>query len=61
MKIQATPKNVAITEKSLKLYMTNQIYRLGAFTYKTISDVDFTDEPVVQFNVPVLEKTFIHN
>ena len=42
-------KNVAITEKSVKLYMTN-----------IISDVDFTHEPIVHFNVPVLEKTFIH-
>ena len=31
--------------------MTNQIYKLGYLPAKIISDIGFTDEPVVQFHL----------
>ena len=39
--------------------MTNQLYQSGAFTSKIISDIDYTDASVVQFNIPVVENTFV--
>ena len=36
----------------------NHIYQPGASTKVTL-DIDFTDEPVVQYDVPVVENTFV--
>ena len=33
----------------------------GHLPPKIISDIDYTDESVVQFNVPVVENTFVDN
>ena len=33
---------------------TNQIYQPGAFTYKNYPGIDFIDEPVVQYDVPIV-------
>ena len=36
---------------------TNHIHQPGVFTYKSLQD--FTDEPVIQCDVPVIENTFV--
>ena len=57
LKRQATSKNVAIIEKSV-IYPVWQIKinESGAFTNKNY--LILADEPVVQFNDPVVENTF---
>ena len=63
MKIQkVTSKNISITKKkekrkSNKSYMvcTNKEHLHTKFT----TDIDFTDEPVVQYNLPVVGDTFV--
>ena len=55
---EAATKNVAITEKKKTVCQRNHIYQPGASTKVTL-DIDFTDEPVVQYDVPVVENTFV--
>ena len=58
-KIQELTSNIAITEKNENLCRTTGIPGTqGAFSDKVTPYIDgFTDEPVVQCNVQVLENT----
>ena len=44
-------------EKMKAICKTNHIHQPGVFTYKSLQD--FTDEPVIQCDVPVIENTFV--
>ena len=52
-------KCVVITEKKGKtICLTNHMYQAGAFMLKFTPDIDFTNERVVQCDVPVVKNTF---
>ena len=53
--MQELPSNIVITEKREKAISQTYIKLRRAFTDKVIN---FTDEPVVQCNVPVIKKYF---
>ena len=58
LKIQkATSKNVAVTEKNGRQYVrhTNQ----GHLSTNVTPVIDLTDEPVIQYDVPVIENSFV--
>ena len=61
LKIQeATSKSVAVTEKKEKRYARHIIYtNQGHLQIKFTPVIDFTNEPVIQFDVPVVENTFV--
>ena len=56
-KIQEVTSNIVITEKNEKLCHTTAIPRIqGAFSDKVTPNIDgFTDKPVVQYDVQVVE------
>ena len=58
-KIQEVTSNIVITEKNEKLCHTTAIPQIqGAFSDKVTPNIDgFTDEPVVQYDVQVVENT----
>ena len=39
-------------------FQTNHIYQLGAFNCKGYPNIDFTNEPVFQYDFPLLGNTF---
>ena len=60
LKIQATSKKCY--DHCVKQYVWQIKYTSqGYLPPKIISDIDYTDESVVQFNVPVVENTFVDN
>ena len=60
MKIQATIKKCC--DHCVKQYVWQIKYTNDAhLPPKIISDINYTDESVVQFNVPVVENTFVDN
>ena len=61
LKIQeATSKSVAITEKKGKQYVRQISYiNHGHLFTKVTPVIDFTDEPVIQCDVPIVENTFV--
>ena len=60
MKIQeATLKDVAISERKEKQYIRQIMYtNQEHLPTKVTPDLDFSDEPIVQYDVPVIENTF---
>ena len=61
LKIQeAMSKRVAITEEKRKQYVKQIIYiNQRNLPKKVIPVTDFKDEPVIQYEVPVVENTFV--
>ena len=59
-KKQHKKKSVAITEKKWNQYVRQIIYiNQGHFPTKVTLVIDFTYEPVIQCDVPVVENTFV--
>ena len=53
-------KNVAITEKKGKQYVRQIIYiNQGHFSTKFTPVIYFTDEPIIQCGVPVVDNTVV--
>ena len=60
MKIQATSKKCC--DHCVKQYVWQIKYTSQGYLHpQIISDIDYTDELVVQFNVPAVENTFVDN
>ena len=61
LKIQkATSRSVAVTQKKGKQYIRHIIYtNQGHLPTKVTPDIDFTDEPVIGCDIPVVENTFV--
>ena len=60
LKIQEATSSVVITKKKGKQYLIQIIYiNQGHFPSKVSPIIDFTDEPVMQCDVPVVEYTFV--
>ena len=60
MKIQEVISNIVITDKYGKLCQSRDTRTQGAFSDNFTPDIDgFTDEPVVQCDVQIVENTFI--
>ena len=52
-------KDVAITERKEKQYIRQIMYtNQEHLPTKVAPDLDFSDEPIVQYDVPVIENTF---
>ena len=51
--------DVAVTEKKGKRYARHIIYIYIPGVPKVTPVIDFTDEPVIQSDVPVVENTFV--
>ena len=57
---EAMSKNVAITEKKGKQYVRQIIYiNQGHFSTKFTPVIYFTDEPIIQCGVPVVDNTVV--
>ena len=57
---EAISKSVAITEEKGKQYVRQIIYiNQGHLPAKVTPAIDFTDEPIIQYEVPVVENTFV--
>ena len=57
---EATSKSVVITEKKGKQYVRQIIYiNQGYLPTKVTPVIDFTDEPIIQCEVTVVENTFV--
>ena len=52
--MQEVGSNVAVTDKK---FFTQIIYT-RSISDKRLSDIDFTDEPVVKHNIPDVKNTF---
>ena len=61
LKIEEAPsKSVAITEEKGKQYVRQIIYiNQGHLPSEVTPAIDFTDEPIIQYEVPVVENTFV--
>ena len=46
-------------EKRKSICPTNHVYQPGLLSTKFTPDIDFTDEPVVQCDVPIIKNTFV--
>ena len=57
---QTTSKSVAITKKKGKQYVTQIIYiNQGGLPTKVTLFIDFTNETIIQCEVPVVENNFV--
>ena len=57
---EVTWNDAAITEKKEKQYLRQIIYtNKGHLSTQFTPDINFNDEPVVQYDIPVVENTFI--
>ena len=57
---QTTSKSVAITKKKGKQYVTQIIYiNQGGLPTKVTLVIDFTNETIIQCEVPVVENNFV--
>ena len=46
-------------EKRKTICPTNHVYQPGLLSTKFTPDIDFTDEPIVQCDVPIVKNTFV--
>ena len=46
-------------EKRKRIYPTNHIYQLAAFSTKFYPDIDFTDEWTVESDIPFVKNGFV--
>ena len=63
-KIQQAVSNIAITQKKGKEYVRQIIYTVSVprvFSDKVTTDNDFTDEAVLQSNLPAVKNTFAND
>ena len=55
-------RNIAITQKKVKRYFRQIKYtNQGHLLSKVTPDINLRDEPVVWFDIPVVQNTFVDN